>query len=82
MIFASKGPPSGGEGGPLELSSSAADIQPNTPSQGPAQDKKRGGRASRDKGNRFERAVVRLLQDAGLGAERVPALRAVPIQAI
>jgi hypothetical protein len=38
----------------------------------PAQEKKRGGRASRDKGNRLERAVVRLLQDHGLGAERVP----------
>jgi hypothetical protein len=31
-----------------------------------------GGRASRQKGNRLERAVVRLLQDHGLGAERVP----------
>ena len=31
-----------------------------------------GGRKSRDKGNRLERAIVRLLQDAGLGAERVP----------
>jgi Holliday junction resolvase len=37
-----------------------------------AQEKKRGGRASRDKGNRLERAVVRLLQDHGLGAERIP----------
>ncbi len=37
-----------------------------------AQDKKRGGRASRDKGNRLERAIVPLLQDHGLGAERVP----------
>jgi Holliday junction resolvase len=37
-----------------------------------AQAKKRGGRASRDKGNRFERAIVKLLQDRGLGAERVP----------
>jgi Holliday junction resolvase len=36
------------------------------------QDKKRGGRAARQKGNRLERAVARLLQDAGLGAERVP----------
>ena len=36
------------------------------------QGKKRGGRASRDKGNRLERAVVHLLQDRGLGAERVP----------
>jgi Holliday junction resolvase len=36
------------------------------------QAKKRGGRASRDKGSRFERAIVRLLQDAGLAAERVP----------
>jgi Holliday junction resolvase len=31
-----------------------------------------GGRKSRDKGNRFERAIVRLLQDRGFGAERVP----------
>jgi hypothetical protein len=38
----------------------------------PAQEKKRGGRASRDKGNRLERAIVKLLQDRGLGAERVP----------
>jgi Holliday junction resolvase len=37
-----------------------------------AQAKSRGGRASRDKGNRFERAIVRLLQDQGLAAERVP----------
>ena len=31
-----------------------------------------GGRASRDKGNRTERAIVRLLQDRGLAGERVP----------
>jgi Holliday junction resolvase len=31
-----------------------------------------GGRASRDKGNRAERAVVRLLQRHGFAAERVP----------
>jgi Holliday junction resolvase len=37
-----------------------------------AQEKKRGGRASRDKGNRLERAIVHLLQDHGLGAERIP----------
>lgn len=31
-----------------------------------------GGRRSRDKGNRVERAIVRALQEHGLGAERVP----------
>ncbi len=31
-----------------------------------------GGSAPRNKGNRFERALVRLFQDAGFGAERVP----------
>ena len=31
-----------------------------------------GGRASRQKGNRTERAIVRLLQQRGLAAERVP----------
>lgn len=30
------------------------------------------GKASRDKGNRSERAIVRLLQQHGLAAERVP----------
>lgn len=32
----------------------------------------KGGRGSRDKGNRLERAIVKPLQDAGHGAERVP----------
>ena len=32
----------------------------------------RGGRRSRDKGNRTERAIVRLLQERGLAGERVP----------
>jgi hypothetical protein len=31
-----------------------------------------GGRVSRQKGNRTERAIVRLLQDRGFAAERVP----------
>jgi Holliday junction resolvase len=31
-----------------------------------------GGRASRQKGNRTERAIVRLLQETGFAAERVP----------
>jgi hypothetical protein len=51
------------------LSANASDIAKN-PVQ--AQAKKRGGRAPKAKGSRFERAVVRLLQDHGLGAERVP----------
>jgi hypothetical protein len=33
---------------------------------------KRGGRKSRDKGNRAERAIVKRLQDKGFAAERVP----------
>ena len=32
----------------------------------------RGGKASRRKGHRAERAIVRLLQDKGFAAERVP----------
>jgi Holliday junction resolvase len=31
-----------------------------------------GGRASRDKGNRAERAIVKYLHDRGFAAERVP----------
>jgi hypothetical protein len=34
--------------------------------------KKRGGRASRQKGNRAEQALVRFLQGKGFAAERVP----------
>ncbi len=33
---------------------------------------RRGGRKSRDKGNREERALVKFLQDRGFAAERVP----------
>jgi Archaeal holliday junction resolvase (hjc) len=32
----------------------------------------KGGRKSRDKGNRAERAIVKFLQDRGFAAERVP----------
>ena len=31
-----------------------------------------GGRRARDKGNRVERSIVKALQAAGLGAERLP----------
>jgi hypothetical protein len=34
--------------------------------------KPQGGRRSRDKGNRAERAIVKFLQDRGFAAERVP----------
>src|SRR5438045_8503931 len=34
--------------------------------------RRKGGRASRDKGNRAERAIVKFLQDRGFAAERVP----------
>jgi hypothetical protein len=36
------------------------------------QPRQRGGRRSRDKGNRAERAIVAFLQDSGLAGERVP----------
>jgi Holliday junction resolvase len=32
----------------------------------------KGGRASRDKGNRAERAIVKFLKERGFAAERVP----------
>ncbi len=34
--------------------------------------RRKGGRASRDKGNRAERAIVKFLQERGFAAERVP----------
>ena len=59
--------------GPLDAHSSAACCKlPNSATSLAAQGKKRGGRASRQKGNRLERAIVRLLQDHGLGAECIP----------
>jgi Holliday junction resolvase len=51
-----------------ENSSILKESRPKTQPRNP----RRGGRKPRQKGNRFERALVRLLQDAGLGAERVP----------
>jgi hypothetical protein len=41
-------------------------------SERPPTAKPRGGRRSRDKGNRAERAIVKYLQDRGFAAERVP----------
>jgi hypothetical protein len=59
--------------GPLDIESLAAiDTSKHSDKDGKTQPKSRGGRASRDKGNRLERAIVRLLQDHGLAAERVP----------
>jgi hypothetical protein len=44
----------------------------NAPNALPALRAPMGGRRSRDKGARAERALVRLLQDRGFAAERVP----------
>jgi Holliday junction resolvase len=40
--------------------------------QSPKNFKLRGGRSSREKGNRFDRHLVRFFQDHGLASERVP----------
>jgi hypothetical protein len=47
---------------------------PNTQTTDNAQQvpRTRGGRRSRDKGNRAEREVVAILQEAGIAGERVP----------
>jgi hypothetical protein len=59
-----------GASGPRISSCERAD---NSTQPGPVrQAKTNGGCAPRAKGNRVERAVVKLLQDHGLGAERVP----------
>jgi hypothetical protein len=48
-------------------------AQPERALQAPNSNRKpRGGRRSRDKGNRAERALVHLLQAAGFAAERIP----------
>ena len=60
MTQARVGPPPGQEGGPLEMSSSAADFQPNTASQGPAQEKKRGESHARLRRQRLVENLHRL----------------------
>jgi Holliday junction resolvase len=68
-----KAPRPGGDRGALTSSSlGGVDLQANKPRRARTQVKNHGGRASRHKGDRFERALARLLQDHGLGAERVP----------
>jgi Holliday junction resolvase len=66
-----KAPPVGSALSKLPLHDDAgnSEIKPSGPNR---QEKKYGGRASRQKGDRLERAIIRLLQDRGLGAERVP----------
>jgi hypothetical protein len=47
-------------------------IETDTKSPSKQLQSRKGGRASRDKGNRVERAIVKLLQDRGFAAERIP----------
>jgi Holliday junction resolvase len=72
MTHTAKGPPREGcADGPDEIVCFGGERSSNTHLPRKKQGKS-GGRASRDKGNRLERAIVKLLQDHGLGAERVP----------
>src|SRR5437899_9945996 len=50
----------------------AQDAEDSKPTSRNSQASRRGGKASRDKGNRAERAIVKFLQDRGFAAERVP----------
>jgi hypothetical protein len=47
-------------------------IEADTKSPSKRLQSRKGGKASRDKGNRAERAVAKFLQDCGFAAERVP----------
>jgi Holliday junction resolvase len=71
---AGRAAPDSAGNGPFDAHSLAACCcnLPNSAAAPAAQGKKRGGRASRQKGNRLERGIVRLLQDHGLAAERIP----------
>jgi hypothetical protein len=63
------------DAGPLKANSinqPALYSAPAFRSQHDDQPRKSGGRKSRDKGHRAERALVRALQEKGFGAERVP----------
>jgi hypothetical protein len=53
----------------VEVNHTAANKASSDRTQAP---KSRGGRKSRDKGNRAERAIVRYLRSCGLESERVP----------
>ena len=56
----------------LEIVTVKPDRQFPKPSFQKPQTNRRGGRRSRDKGNRAERAIVRFFQGRGFAAERVP----------
>jgi hypothetical protein len=71
MAIAAKAPPPGGDGGALGLSFPGGNDSQPKPPKAKTQGKKRGGRSSRDKGTRFELALVRLLLGAGFGAEKI-----------
>jgi Holliday junction resolvase len=47
-------------------------IEAQTKSPSKKLQSRNGGRSSRDKGNRAERAIVRFLQERGFAAERIP----------
>jgi hypothetical protein len=73
MALTNENPPAGGADGLRDDAFPGRNCSlETTKTRAPAQAKSRGGRAPRDKGARLERALVRLLQDSGLGAERVP----------
>jgi hypothetical protein len=65
-------PAAGGAAGASEDVSFATTEHLHIAEAAPKKQAKSGGRAPRRKGDRLERALVRLLQDCGLGAERVP----------
>jgi hypothetical protein len=69
--------PRGGADRAQEMSCVEADNFKNNPPPSKSQGQNRkanlnGGRASREKGNRLERSIVKLFQEHGFGAERVP----------
>ena|ERR1700730_236559 len=72
MTTAKRGAPGGHT--PLTTDGSFCGETDSTIRQAPPklQAKPRGGRRSRDKGNRLERELVNLLQRAGIAGERVP----------
>src|SRR5436189_196991 len=58
-------------GSPMSCRGAADAFKNNYPNLA-RQALRRGGRAPRAKGNRLERTIVRLFQEVGIGAERVP----------
>jgi hypothetical protein len=61
-----------GQGGAPKNDLATCKIETDIKSRSQKLQSRKGGRRSRDKGNRVERAIVKYMQERGFAAERIP----------